>query len=151
MNDYGTHKLKYRGYDKERKRWFYGSFLPHINREPCAMDDELKESDITYWIIFEVMVDWNLPRQSKSVVVDKHSLGMFTGWRDVANKEIYEGDIVVVNGDIFSVDWNFGTCKFEFTSVNNICISFDFSEITERDIEIIGNIYENGDEFGYED
>ena len=73
-------EIKFRGRRKNSSEWVYGAFLaiPKL----CSY-------------IYDVQPDG----QATRYLVDADTVGQFTGLLDTAQKEIYEGDIVVVKED----------------------------------------------------
>lgn len=83
----------------------------------------------TYWT----------PPGSYSGIIQKPTLGEFTGLLDLNGKEIYEGDIV-------RHDTGTGVVAFEngmFTFASDK-VPFKMIGATLQDPEVIGNVYENG-------
>jgi hypothetical protein len=73
-----------------------------------------------------------------SVEVRQLSLMQYTGLKDKFGIEIYEDDIVLFKDNLCKVHYEFA--GFRISSLPNI----DVSNInTNRDFEVIGNIYEN--------
>lgn len=68
---------------------------------------------------------------------DDIALIQYTGYRDINDKEIYEGDIVRFNEKFYEVRWMFSGF---YMSTND-----DYLPVAtnEEDMEIVGNIYEN--------
>ena len=74
---------------------------------------------------------------------DDKIVEQFTGLRDKNGKDIFEGDIIRdSDGDIAKVVWdNDHAAEFNFFWSNG----FDNMGLDGDDVEIIGNIHENGD------
>lgn len=71
----------------------------------------------------------------------------YTGLKDKNNKEIYEGDIVILHNDKYKVIFNSKEARFvlrddEFES------EIPFTNNNNERMEIIGNIYENPELLG---
>lgn len=124
-------------YKKEGITWVYGSYVDGyiVNGviEPCEE--------------YIVLENW--------CPVKRETVGQFTGLLDKNGKEIYEGDIIKVTGE-FAID-NYGIVKWsqqEDDYTYHCGFMVDWQEevkrrshlsfwANHREIEIIGNIYEN--------
>lgn len=75
---------------------------------------------------------------------EKGKLMQFTGLKDKNNKEIYEGDILKANKKWFKLGNDVGIVGFH---KGQYCVRDDEWDntdyITNRKVEVIGNIYEN--------
>lgn len=65
-------------------------------------------------------------------------LMQYTGYKDMKDREVYEGDIVRYYDDIYEVKWMWA--GFYIHSLQN---GFDELATNENFVEVIGNIYEN--------
>ena len=129
--------------------WFYGN-LVQID-EDCRIQfkDSITDEDSGKTIEFY-----------RSVSVDPSSIGQFTGLLDRNGKEIYEGDIITVNGRYprvvlwDMVSWALMPCEHyhdkHFWVMNLQHPENDWWEKFADEMEIIGNIYDNPELMGNE-
>lgn len=76
--------------------------------------------------------------------VDPETVGQYIGVPDKNGKEIYEKDIVLIDGEdeYFVVEWDNDTARFVMNSENLIV---DFDNYWGYQVEVVGNVYENAD------
>lgn len=76
--------------------------------------------------------------------LDPHTIGQFTGLHDKNGKEIWEGDIVKWGDDNFG-EFASEICPIEFREGSFCHGDIVLKHIDMPDLEVIGNIYENGE------
>lgn len=125
-------EIKFRGYNYQYKKWFYGSlFIQNY-------DNDFMLSSSRTMIIDD---------KGYSVMVDNDTIGQYTGLKDKNGVEIYEGDIVRLIYDniehIYQIIFDKEELDFKATNgEKNYGKNFQYLGCCEE-IEIIGNIYEN--------
>lgn len=140
-------KIKFRGYNYQYKKWFYGSlFIQNY-------DNDFMLSSSRTMIIDD---------KGYSVMVDNGTIGEYTGLKDKNGVEIYEGDVCKGNkfsdeNELFVIKYGkYKTKNWEEKYISNTYQYGWFAEyiktkdqvhlVTPNGIEVIGNIYENEEE-----
>ena len=104
--------------------WVYGGIFP-----------QNKDGDFSIIYQYE-------PIEKRVVYAD--TVGQYTGKPDKNDEKIFEHDIVSIFGEdgFFEVMWDNDTARFIMTGYS---VTVDFDNYDSKDIEVIGNIFDNPD------
>lgn len=118
---------KFRGFQPELKKWVFGSLVTMPQGGAWILDYKTGFED--------------------RIRVNANTVGYFTGLTDKNDKEIYEGDILHLHyaGQILKehVVFDCGAFKRQYTEDDGSIHKLPFTELSERYIEVIGNMHDN--------
>lgn len=117
--------IKFRGFNAKNSKWLYGSHIINRGKHFVAPDEF---ADDKTWEDYEV---------------EPETIGQFTGLTDKKGNEIYEGDIVLYNGNKRVVEHE--ECTFGLSHHEN---GFPFEPFCKlpiplRKCVVVGNIHDN--------
>ena len=119
--------IKFRGKKPSNGAWVYGS-LVYSNEIDAAIYFQTGNGSVK-------AMDW--------VYVNQETIGQFTSLYDKNKKEIYEGDILKVQGTRERIEVRFVRGVFAFLWDGNLDDEFPCNAPTQEWAEIIGNIHDN--------
>jgi uncharacterized phage protein (TIGR01671 family) len=137
-------EIKFRGKNLNTKEWVYGDLLQWNDGE-TAIGVHGQFIDDGYH--FNENYD-------KTPYVDETTVGQYTGLKDKSGKEIYEGDIINVNGKypklIRYIDEWASYCLANLTDLDCDLKTRYWHQVSpcwwtdyKREIKVIGNVYDN--------
>lgn len=55
--------------DEEGHEVIRGWYYRHVNRQPSAFGDCVRENDVQHVVMHDSFADWNMPKRAKSTVI----------------------------------------------------------------------------------
>lgn len=127
-------EILFRGKRKDNGEWICGDLLQDVESGICA-------------IVSYVNLGGNIHDLSESCIfaVIPETVGQYTGFTDKSGTKIFEGDIVRYGDTIHNVvfEQRNGTAYFGLVYSESETLPFGHYQDL-RQIEVIGNIYDNG-------
>lgn len=119
--------IKFRGKDQETGEWLYGDLRQRLGYWPAIIESYCTdEGKVGY----------------REVAVDEKTVGQFTSLKDKNGKEIYEGDILGIDGEKSRLEVRFVRGVFAFLWNGNLDDEFPTGSPTHEWAKVVGNIHD---------
>lgn len=141
-------EIKFRGKSTTSGKWVHGMLttLKDLGAEKQDMIIIKKEGVFNEGSASPFFMEWDY--------IHKDTVGQFTGLKDKSRKEIYEGDIISVNGKypklIRYIDKWASYCLANLTDLDCDLKTSYWQQVSpcwwtdyKREIKVIGNVYDN--------
>ena len=110
-----------------------------------TMSGEMVYGDLAQQKLTDGSVTTAIVQTYATYDVNSKTIGQFTGLFDKNGKEIYEGDILEVEGMYAKVVWNKEKASFEYEYLHPTQIANTFYEFNMPYLSVVGNIHDNKD------
>ena len=121
-------EILFRGKRADNGQWVYGFYAQELQGQHYILADEGDFYDGPMLTMVEIIPE---------------SVGQYTGLNDHAGTKIFNGDIVMIDGDtdeIGVVEWDEDELKYYIDSEG--CL-LSLGEFYSKELEVIGNIHDN--------
>ena len=125
-------EIKFRGKDLETGEWVYGSLFQSVEQYPAIAKPKPTADGKLFYCI---------------TVVDADTVGQYTGLKDRNGKEIYEGDIALMDYSAFNTGKDGQTYAvvrwIDYRAAFMWDAGLNYYADMRNDVEICGNIHDN--------
>ena len=127
-----TREIKFRGKDLETGEWVYGSLFQSVEQYPAIAKPKPTADGKLFYCL---------------TVVDPETVGQYTGLKDRNGKEIYEGDIALMDYSAFNTGKDGQTYAvvrwIDYRAAFMWDAGLNYYADMRNDVEICGNIHDN--------